>query len=486
VGSEFELCGRRSGVTGCRWSVSRTTAKETKDAAVAKAGAKSVSLSDYDYELTVRHRRRAGASHVDDEVAPEVKEVVKVAKAKTPSAPGLVEEEFEGVAPAATEKADVKTQEEGALSVNEQQLLAPVAKAKAAEASELEADVKVEKGLKTAIIEGDVVGGTCVNRRSDLLVRAATGNGAAQQFDYNVVIIGTGVGGHGAALHAVEVGVLKPQVDVTSINDFINDDSINDGARGASNPFATFFHSMNPVPEAPASVDAQEVTPTAEQVSAVQEAPTVEEVVSVEGTAAAAPIVQVIVHALAMYARSEKDAGVGQKTWKSLWKVTLEISGFISLCHHKDAPVVNGLFKAASVNIGLDIWLVESWDLSEAVKKTTGDENKDVKLKVSEEGAPPGGDAEDAPVVSIGSIEDLAAGEPVSGSPQEKAKDSEHVGGVTEAPSEVVDVSPETPAEGSVENDVPVEATKSAEPDEGSGSLEAVPFDDVEAESGMS
>jgi hypothetical protein len=210
------------------------------------------------------------------------------------------------------------------------------------------------------------------------------------------------------------------------------------------------------------------------------------EVVSVEGTVAAAPIVQVIVHALAVYARSEKEAGVGQKTWKSLRKVTLELSGFISLCHHKDAPVVNGLFKAASVNIGLDIWLVESWDLSEAVKKTTGDENKDVKLKISEEGAPPGGDTEDAPVVSIGSIEDSAVGEPVSGSPQEKAEDSEHAGGVTEAPSEVVDVSPETPAEGSVENDVPVEATKSAEPDEGSRSLEAVPFDDVEAESGMS
>jgi hypothetical protein len=210
------------------------------------------------------------------------------------------------------------------------------------------------------------------------------------------------------------------------------------------------------------------------------------EVVSVEGTAVVAPIVQVIVHALAVYARSEKDAGVGPKTWKSLRKVTLELSGFISLCHHKDAPVVNGLFKAASVNIGLDIWLVESWDLSEAVKKTTGDENKDVKLKISEAGAPPGGDAEDAPVVSIGSIEDSAAREPVSGSPQEKAKDSEHAGGVTEAPSEVVDVSPETPAEGSVENDVPVEATKSAEPDEGSRSLEAVPFDDVEAESGMS
>jgi hypothetical protein len=51
-----------------------------------------------------------------------------------------------------------------------------------------------------------------------------------------------------------------------------------------------------------------------------------------------------------------------EKTWKSLRKVMLELSGFFSLCHHKDAPVVNGLFKAASVNIGLDIWLVESAD----------------------------------------------------------------------------------------------------------------------------
>ena len=53
--------------------------------------------------------------------------------------------------------------------------------------------------------------------------------------------------------------------------------------------------------------------------------------------------------------------------------------------------------------------------------------------------------------------------------------------GDVEAPSDVVggeDISPETPGEGSVENDAPVEATKSAEPDEGSGSLEAVPSDD--------
>jgi glycine/D-amino acid oxidase-like deaminating enzyme len=81
-----------------------------------------------------------------------------------------------------------------------------------------------------------------------------------------VVIIGAGMRGHSAALHAVEVGVLKPQVDVTSINDFINP---NVGVRGASNPFATFFHNVNPVPEAPASVDAQDATPTAKQVSVV-------------------------------------------------------------------------------------------------------------------------------------------------------------------------------------------------------------------------
>lgn len=47
--------------------------------------------------------------------------------------------------------------------------------------------------------------GAAVTRTRDLSARAATGNGAApQQFDYDVVIIGAGVGGHGAALHAVE------------------------------------------------------------------------------------------------------------------------------------------------------------------------------------------------------------------------------------------------------------------------------------------
>lgn len=37
-----------------------------------------------------------------------------------------------------------------------------------------------------------------------LRVQAAAANGAPQSFDYDVVIIGAGVGGHGAALHAVE------------------------------------------------------------------------------------------------------------------------------------------------------------------------------------------------------------------------------------------------------------------------------------------
>ncbi|KAG0592396.1 hypothetical protein M758_1G243200 [Ceratodon purpureus] len=84
--------------------------------------------------------------------------------------------------------------------------------------------------------------------------------------------------------------------------------------------------------------------------------------------AAAAPVVQVVVEALGAFTRGEKDAGVSEtrkkKLWKSLRKVMLEVSGFISLCHHKDAPVVNGLFKAPSVNLGLDIWLSEGADFS--------------------------------------------------------------------------------------------------------------------------
>ncbi|KAG0592503.1 hypothetical protein KC19_1G257600 [Ceratodon purpureus] len=51
------------------------------------------------------------------------------------------------------------------------------------------------------------VRGAVTGKGLGLGVRAATGNGAAQQFDYDVVIIGAGVGGHGAALHAVEKGL---------------------------------------------------------------------------------------------------------------------------------------------------------------------------------------------------------------------------------------------------------------------------------------
>jgi hypothetical protein len=37
-----------------------------------------------------------------------------------------------------------------------------------------------------------------------LRVEASTSNGVSSAYDYDVVIIGAGVGGHGAALHAVE------------------------------------------------------------------------------------------------------------------------------------------------------------------------------------------------------------------------------------------------------------------------------------------
>jgi hypothetical protein len=60
--------------------------------------------------------------------------VVKVAKAKIRSTPSLAEEEFEGVAPAAKEKADVKMPKEGALAMNKEQLLAPVAEEATVEA----------------------------------------------------------------------------------------------------------------------------------------------------------------------------------------------------------------------------------------------------------------------------------------------------------------------------------------------------------------
>jgi elongation factor Ts len=71
---------------------------------------------------------------------------------------------------------------------------------------------------------------------------------------------------------------MKPQVDMTSINDSLN---TNVGAGGASNPFATFFRSANLVP-ASASAAPEEVAETpapavAEETSAVLETPAVEE-----------------------------------------------------------------------------------------------------------------------------------------------------------------------------------------------------------------
>jgi dihydrolipoamide dehydrogenase len=56
-----------------------------------------------------------------------------------------------------------------------------------------------ELGAAVAASRGAVVKG---NR--GFRVEAAATNGSPQSFDYDVVIIGAGVGGHGAALHAVE------------------------------------------------------------------------------------------------------------------------------------------------------------------------------------------------------------------------------------------------------------------------------------------
>jgi hypothetical protein len=68
------------------------------------------------------------ASNSDSDVPKKKRPAAKPA-ARLPSA-----KKGKGVAPAAKEKADVKTQEEGALSVNEKQLLAPVAEEAAVEA----------------------------------------------------------------------------------------------------------------------------------------------------------------------------------------------------------------------------------------------------------------------------------------------------------------------------------------------------------------
>jgi hypothetical protein len=159
-------------------------------------------------------------------------------------------------------------------------------------------------------------------------------------------------------------------------------------------------------------------------------------------------------------------------------------AGFEALVERRDAFHLVQRMAVRAAEVALEaVEAVEAENLGNKAE-VGGDEELPGAAGGVSEGAPPGGDAEDAPIVSIRSIEDSAAGEPVSGSPQEKAEDSEHARDVTEAPLEVVDVCPETPAEGSVENDARVEGTKSAEPDEGSGSLEAVPSDDVEVKSG--
>jgi dihydrolipoamide dehydrogenase len=57
-----------------------------------------------------------------------------------------------------------------------------------------------------------------VAARRSVVVAATAGNGAAASgtFDYDLVIIGAGVGGHGAALHAVEkVGSAQAVLQVT-------------------------------------------------------------------------------------------------------------------------------------------------------------------------------------------------------------------------------------------------------------------------------
>lgn len=50
--------------------------------------------------------------------------------------------------------------------------------------------------------------GACARRAASLAVKAA-----AHQYDYDLVIIGCGVGGHGAALHAVESGLKVAVMD---------------------------------------------------------------------------------------------------------------------------------------------------------------------------------------------------------------------------------------------------------------------------------
>ncbi|XP_024369754.1 dihydrolipoyl dehydrogenase 2, chloroplastic [Physcomitrium patens] len=68
------------------------------------------------------------------------------------------------------------------------------------------ARISVTRDLGVGSVSSRGVVGKVAN--GELRVRAASGNGVApKEFDYDVVIIGAGVGGHGAALHAVEKGL---------------------------------------------------------------------------------------------------------------------------------------------------------------------------------------------------------------------------------------------------------------------------------------
>lgn len=84
--------------------------------------------------------------------------------------------------------------------------------------------------------------------------------------------------------------------------------------------------------------------------------------------AAAAPVVQIVVQSLSTFSKSARASDVKPKIKKKLWgslhKVISELSGFITLCHHKDTSAMHGLFKAPSATTGLDIWLSQTSEYS--------------------------------------------------------------------------------------------------------------------------
>ncbi|XP_024393261.1 polyprotein of EF-Ts, chloroplastic isoform X2 [Physcomitrium patens] len=97
---------------------------------------------------------------------------------------------------------------------------------------------------------------------------------------------------------------MKPQIDMTAVNDSINSGVVG----GATNPFATFFRSVNMVSRTLVPVDAQETA------SAAHEALTVDKIASVPETSAAeeasdvqeAPVIEVI--SAAQKAPTEEEA----------------------------------------------------------------------------------------------------------------------------------------------------------------------------------